>query len=60
MKIINATLVDIIDSFTSHLLEFLGLSLADTWLEDLHLQLGQFSCWDLQWQLCLLASLLQT
>lgn len=39
----------------SHLLEFLGLSLTDGRLEDLHLQLGKLSCWDLQWELRLLA-----
>lgn len=39
----------------SHLLEFLGLSLTDRRLEDLHLQLGQLSCRDLQWELSLLA-----
>lgn len=27
-----------------HLFEFLGLSLTDRWLEDMHLQLGQISC----------------
>lgn len=58
MKNINATIVQVLYAQRSHLFEFLGLSLTDRWLEDMHLQLGQLSCWDLQWKLCLLAPLL--
>lgn len=47
-------------SHRSHLLEFLGLGLADGRLDGLHLQLGQLSCRDLQRELCVLAPLLQT
>lgn len=50
--------VQVIRSDRSHLFEFLSLSLTDRWLEDLYLQLGQLSCWDLRWELCLLATLL--
>lgn len=39
----------------SHLFELLCLSLTDRWLEDMHLQLGQISRRDLQWELRLLA-----
>lgn len=60
MKNINATIVQVIYYHSSHLFEFLGFSLTDRWLEDMHLQLGQISSWDLQWELCILAPLLQT
>lgn len=53
-------MVQVIYSHRSHLFEFLGLSLTDRWLEDVHLQLGQLSCWDLQRELCVLAPLQQT
>lgn len=43
-----------------HLFEFLCLSLTDRLLKGLHLQLGQLSCWDLQWELCILALVRQT
>lgn len=51
MESINVTGTQIIYSNRSHLSELLSLSLTDRWLEDMHLQLGQLSCTDLQWKL---------
>lgn len=51
MESINVTGIQIICSNSSHLSELLSLSLADRWLEDKLLQLGQLSCRDLQWKL---------
>lgn len=50
MENINVTGIEVISTDRSHLSEFLSLSLTDRWLE-LHLQLGQLSCRDLQWKL---------
>lgn len=41
----------IIYSDRSHLSKFLSLSLTDRWVDDMHLQMGQLSCRDLQWKL---------
>lgn len=60
LKNLNATIVQVIYSQWSHLFEFLGLSLTDRWLDDMHLQLGQISCWDLQRELYVLAPLHRT
>lgn len=47
----NVTGIQIIYSDRSHLSEFLSLSLTDRWVDDMHLQMGQLSCRDLQWKL---------
>lgn len=47
----NVTGVRIVYINRPHLSEFLSLSLTDRWVDDMHLQMGQLSCRDLQWEL---------
>lgn len=51
IEITNVTGIRIIYIIRSHLSEFLSLSLTDRWVDGMHLQMGQLSCRDLQWEL---------